>query len=220
MKAKNQKGFTIVELLLASTIFSMVMMVALSGFINIGRTFYKGINVTQTQQTARAVLESASRDISTSSVVSSTKTVASGDNRKYVCIGNTRYTFILSRQVDLADHDTTSKFGLLRDKLPGDTACGNPFDATSPAPFNNPEELLNNKMRLNSFCVTPASQTSFGKLYGLKVDLVLGDDGVLNQADNPSASSCSASRLYLCNTSLNYSQHCYRAELGTTVAGL
>lgn len=43
MKQLNQNGFTLVELMLATSIFTLVMIIATTGFIAINRTFTRGL---------------------------------------------------------------------------------------------------------------------------------------------------------------------------------
>lgn len=206
--SSSSRGFTIIELLLATVIFSGVVVVALSGFLTIGRLFYKGVNLSQTQATAQQIVDNVTTDIQAASTLWDVA-MASG-NRSYVCVGNSRYIFNLHKVVDVTVHDNTQNFGLLRDKLPGgNNACPNPYDGSSAVAPINPTEMLGNKMRLNSFSVTRTCPTC--KLYAINVNLAYGDDSSLDIDPVTNIASC--------NSNLASSQYCTVTGLSTTVAG-
>lgn len=199
-RQKETSGFTIVELLISTVIFSAVIVVALAAFLGIGRVFYKGVNMTQNQQTARGILDQVSSDIKASSTPVTSSTTASGS--KYLCIGNVRYIFNIYKPVNLSDHDDISKFGMLRDTGPGSSGCANPYDGADKYAPNNPIELLGNGMRLNSFSVTPEGCQS---VCTVNVGLATGDD-------DPSTPEAT------CNSNLSSSQYCAKTELTVTVS--
>lgn len=208
MWSESRGGFTIIELLLATVVFSAVVVVALSGFLTIGRLFYKGVNLSQTQATAQQIIDNLTTDIQGASTVWDTLPPASG-GRSYVCIGNNRYIIKLYNFVDILDHNNTDKFGLLRDKLPGgNNACPNPYDGIGAVAPNNPTEMLGNKMRLNSFSVTRTCPTC--KLFVIKVNLAYGDDSSLSIDPTTKIASC--------DSNLASSQYCAVTGLSTTVA--
>src|SRR3990167_10286830 len=119
-KQRRQAGFTVVELMMASAIFSVVALVALTGFIEIGRLFYKGATYTANQQVVRTIVDQVRADMASSSVVNGPlKVAANGGISRHYCIGNARYTFIPGNIVREDNHDLVTKFGLVRDKLAG-----------------------------------------------------------------------------------------------------
>lgn len=197
---KEAGGFTITELLLATAIFSAVIVVALAAFLGIGRLFYKGVNMTQNQQIARNIMDLVSSDIQSSStpVVNGT----SGD-RKYICVGNARYIYKIYNPVNLSDHNDTDKFGLLRDTLPGSSGCADPYGGPNKFPPNNSTELLGNGMRLNSFGVSPDGCQS---ICTATIDLATGDD-------DPSTPEAT------CDSSTVSSQYCAKTQLTITASG-
>src|SRR3989344_501981 len=197
--SKLSAGFTITELLLATAIFSTVIVVALAAFLGIGRLFYKGVNMTQNQQVARNIMDLVSSDIQSSStpVVNGT----SGD-KKYICVGSARYIYMIYSPVNLSDHNDTDKFGLLRDTVPGSSGCADPYDGPNKFPPNKPTELLGNGMRLNSFSVGPDGCQS---ICTASIDLATGDD-------DPSTPEAT------CNSNLSTSQYCAKTQLTITAS--
>jgi prepilin-type N-terminal cleavage/methylation domain-containing protein len=209
-----QSGFTIAELLIATAIFSVILTGALFGFIQIGRMFYKGVSVTQTQETTRQIVNTVKDNIQLAASVSSAQ---SGNGYSYYCVGNNRYTYSLGRKVELAaspNHNADGNFGLLYDKLPGSTACATPCASNCPdasVAFREPIELLGNKMRLGRFDVVQADPSKTPDLYKIDVYIIYGDDEILSYTDedNPASAFCSGS--------LSIQQFCAVSKLSTTV---
>jgi prepilin-type N-terminal cleavage/methylation domain-containing protein len=60
---KNQRGFTLVELLIAMAVFSFMMMIVTAGFVQVVRIHQSGIASRATQQNARLILDAVSKQI-------------------------------------------------------------------------------------------------------------------------------------------------------------
>ncbi len=215
-QGKGSAGFTIIELLVASAVFAVVIMVALSGFIEIGRLFYKGSVYTANQQAARNITDKVSSDMNASSTILGP--YATAGTKRYYCIGNIRYTFTLGQALNLSAHDLTNNFGVLRDKVSGASSCANPFDAPAVPIASDAAELLGNKMRLNSFCISKNSSVSYGNLYTISLNIVTGDDKFLTIKPNASPPLCMATNSYTCNSNLSVSQYCAANDLTTSVS--
>ena len=143
--SKRVGGFTIVELLIASAVFSTVLLVALTGFLQIGRVFYKGVSNTQTQDAARQVINDLADNLKTASStdqVGAPTTTPSGAYR-YLCVGSYRYTWGFYKNTAAAapnrpiffnantgpNYDpgsTNASFGLLKNVVPGEGTCPAP----------------------------------------------------------------------------------------------
>ena len=176
---KKNAGFTIIELTIATAIFSTVLLVGLASFLGIGKIFYKGVTLTQTQSAGQAVLDQLASDVQFAATVVPSQ--ATGTGAQFLCIGNARYTYNLYQGVNLDVHDNTSHFGLLRDTLPGSSGCSNPFGAGAVA-LSKPTELLGNKLRLSKLDVTPAKNSvgsDIQDLWNINVTVAYGDDSSL-----------------------------------------
>lgn len=185
-------GFTIPELLIATAIFSVILMVAMASFIQIGRMFYKGITISQTKDTAQNILDSVSADLQYADTApSSPSSGGSGSTAySYICLNGlngSRYTYMPRHEVDLINDNWTSptqrSFGLLHDRLTGHAGCGDPFNtsASNYVPLQNPVELLGNKMRLSTFSINLVDPAHPNYLYyNVNVYVAYGDDDVLN----------------------------------------
>jgi prepilin-type N-terminal cleavage/methylation domain-containing protein len=203
-------GFTLIELMIATTVFSVILLICLASFIQIGRMYYKGITEARTQEVTRAVMDDISRQIQFSG---STISAAAPD---HFCIGTTRYSFVLNRE--LSDSPTLkpwqSKNVLQRDTL-GSAAVGCPSKAVTP--LNNPVELLSENMRLVTLKVT-TNPTWSGRLWQVDVKVLYGDNDVLYDStgqvtSGPNYNASSAE----CQGFAFSSQFCATSALSTIV---
>jgi prepilin-type N-terminal cleavage/methylation domain-containing protein len=96
----EQAGFTLVELLIATSIFSVILLVVTFGMLNIGKIYYRGINSSNTQAVARTISDDIVRDIQFNGgrIKIDTITNDSGSTG-YFCIGEKKYSFVLDRQL-------------------------------------------------------------------------------------------------------------------------
>lgn len=197
----SQKGFTIIELLIATSIFSVILLTALAGFTEIGRIFYKGVSTTSTQNVANQISQDILGNFTTAEKVSGPNSYkvsgSTGGTYTYYCVGNTRYTYNLNYRLDTstsASHAAPAaggggNFGLLRDVLPGSNACAAPCDdqgsttcPVSTVKFNNPTEMLGDNMRLSAFSIQPNAGVS-ADFYNISVVIAYGDDSRLAYTD-------------------------------------
>jgi prepilin-type N-terminal cleavage/methylation domain-containing protein len=183
---KNQRGFTIAEVSIASAVFSMVLLVALALFFTIGKLFYKGVTISQTQDVAQQILQDVSGNFQTAT---SPPSITNSAQYSYACIGQSRYTFNIGHQLNVNDPaypshatpGTGGNFGLLKDILPTNGSCGPPCNDIPPlgvcgkpnSYFNNPTELLSQGMRIDNFSITG---TNTPNIYNVSVTIASGDD--------------------------------------------
>lgn len=209
--ANRLEGFTVIELLIATTVFSLVLLVSLIGFLQIGQIFYKGLAVTQTSQTARQLGDALKQDIAFNASATGTEVQSvsgpGGGQVQYFCAGPNRYTFKQGVKLDAANQDIgAGKFGLIKDSLTT-TGCPAPYGSGSVA-LNKPTELLGNKMRVSQISVNKLAPPN-DKLYNLSIRIVYGDDDVLANVTTPTTTKCLSGG--------NSSRYCYVYELKTTV---
>jgi prepilin-type N-terminal cleavage/methylation domain-containing protein len=220
LSPKGGQGFTIIEVMIATAVFAVVLLITIGGFMQIAQVFYKSVVQTQTQQDLREIVDRVSSDIRQAPVIYDYQQIGTTD-KYYQCIGSTRYTYRLNNRVDSADADTNSKFGILIDRLPGNSPCGNPYDASTQfKPAGDPDapiELLATNERLNHFYVSRVANNVSGDS---------GDNNWVYQVDVAIATGrnqyllTDASGQATCNDRLSISQYCSVAHLTTAVAGL
>ena len=56
-KRAEQNGFTIIELLIATTVFSLILLISVAGILQISRMYYRGVTQSRTQETARSIID-------------------------------------------------------------------------------------------------------------------------------------------------------------------
>jgi prepilin-type N-terminal cleavage/methylation domain-containing protein len=157
---KGADGFTIVELLIASAVFSIVLMIALLGFLQVGRLFYKGIANAQTQNVLRDVVTDISNSLqntSSDAAVQGPYTWPSPNGGySYFCIGNTRYTYgVYKNNPDSSLNNLPTFFdssqgaenmdpyavnpslGIIRDRIHGEGSCSKPCLTHGSTTFTN-----------------------------------------------------------------------------------
>lgn len=183
-------GFTITELMIATAVFSVVLLTALAGFLAIGRFFYKGVSVTQTGTVTHQIFADITGNFQTAANISG---VQNANGYSYYCVGNTRYTYKIGQLVNLSaapDHSSGGNFGILKDTLPGSNGCATPCDDTHsvscPAgsvKFTNPTEMLGDTMRVESFVVQSNSAVS-PNFYNVSIIIAYGADDVLGYANS------------------------------------
>lgn len=173
----KSSGFTIIELTIATMIFSVILLLVTYGILQIGRTYTKGVTESKTQQTARAVMDAITQDIQfyKSGVVAGAN---NGGVTYVICVGNNRYTAFLSKVLvdsppppDTLKHQ--SNYALLFDA--NLASCNTSVPATLPPPSSS-VELLTTHMRIAAIDITPQPITD---LFAVHVRVVYGQDDVL-----------------------------------------
>lgn len=155
----GQKGFTLVELMIATVVFSTILLVITFGVLHFTHGYYSGVNSSTTQNVARGIASTISQAVQ----FSGTPPLQSPTGLNgYVCAGSTEFAYSLGKEVDSAG----SVKGLVQYAItPGQ--C--------PAPSGNGTELLQPFMRLGAFSV----QNTSGNLWQITVKIVYGDNDLL-----------------------------------------
>lgn len=195
---KQQKGFTIVELMIATLVFSVVLLVVTVGIIQITRVYYKGLNEAATQDTVRSITDTISQSIQFGGGEVSDIRVAGATKR--FCVGNTQYTFWPGKQ--LVDGIPDIARSQVNQTLLTRTVAGCTADTP---PATSGRELLSPKMRVAELNVQ--QDATEPDLYKVTVRVAFGDDDLLN---NPNSTKPT------CKSTAG-SQFCSVSELTTTV---
>lgn len=201
-------GFTIVELMIATAVFSVVLLLATSGLLQITRTYYKGVTEANTQNTARAVVDTVSRAIQFDGGAVQPTNGSSPRTTYDFCVGNARFRYYLGSELATSPASGQTYHALLQDSTSGCTS--GPDGATinsssiSCTTATNCSELVSPNMRLSQFSVTSLGSN----LYQVSVTVVYGDDVLLNSptSSNPSCLGVQAG-----------TQFCAISKISTTV---
>ena len=205
-RADHDHGFTIIELLVASMVFSVVLLVVTAGVLQVTRVYYKGLTEANTQNTARSIMDTIAQTIQfTGGTVTSTASPVPGTDQAF-CIGNNQFSYRLGWQVE--DTYDVSKnqvwHGLVQANVAGCTS-GTAAQILSNQTVTG-RDLLGPHMRLANLVVEPNGTVP--NQYKIQVRVVYGDKDIL---DNSTAANAS------CQNVLAGTQFCAVSDLSTIV---
>lgn len=212
--ASEQKGFTIIELMIATSVFTMVLLLCTFAILNIGRTYYKGVTTTRTQETARTIMEEITDSIRFGGAEVRPQE-AQEDGVQGFCIGDVQFSYVLDKQ--LVEQQTEEVAGKR-------TPIANTRAGTSTAVFKKSTpcngtpslaegtELLKLRMGLDDFSIT--SVPGSPGVYQVIVRVVHGDIDLLEEIDGKGDDGP-----WQCRNERAGSEYCAVSELITTVEG-
>jgi prepilin-type N-terminal cleavage/methylation domain-containing protein len=206
---RDQKGFTIIELMIATAVLSTILVFVTIVMVNIGSLYYKGINQSRVQDDVRSI----SSDIIANTQITDKApigpyTVPGVSNSYVYCVGPARYFYVLGVQVGTPPVGGGPVFNqiLWRDNNPQPGNCPteiNPANPSSPQvnltsnslsnddAANQGEELITSNSRLIAFSInTPSSSepsiVTVGVAYGDN-DLLCNPTADPGSCNNPAA---------------------------------
>lgn len=210
-RIKRQKaGFTLVELMIATTVFSVVLLLCTYGLLAVGRAYYKGLAISRTQENARAILADVAEALkySPGEVILNVMTDPNNTDDSAYCIGTKRYSFRQYKEMGEGQHV------LVSDTVP---SCSNDVGAQSldvPAESltTSSRELLSPRMILIDFEI----MNKGNDLYEARVSIATGrlerDD-----IDFESYTDSGGTERVGCKNERGISTFCTITELSTTV---
>jgi prepilin-type N-terminal cleavage/methylation domain-containing protein len=219
----TQKGFTIIELMIATIVFSVIILLSSVMITNIGNLYNKAINQSRIQSTVRSLISDTTQQLKLSSgqftVPSVPLTPSSGNPIYGYCIGSVRYSYILGIKIGTIPHvlwrDVNNSQGSC---VPVDISVGNLVNN------NTGVELMAPNSRLTAFSIT-ANSKSGGSPYSVVIDVAYGDDDLLCDTSQPnSCTSTSTLRIKYPNNPPNITVACKSGNISgrqfCAVAGL
>ncbi len=181
MKRLDRKGFTIIELLIATVIFAVILLIMTAAVVQFGRIYYKGVISSRTQEAARSVTEDIGRSIQFGG--------GAGINTNgFKCFGNRSFSYRTGFAVQPGQN------ALVAQTVPScASASAVPLNSGSLPP--GATELLGNNMRLIGFDVQES-----GSQYRIIISVGYGDDDLLaggecTQSLSAGGQFCAVSRL-------------------------
>jgi prepilin-type N-terminal cleavage/methylation domain-containing protein len=198
---RKQQGFTIVELMIATAVFAVVLLLCTYGLLEIGRTYYKGVTSTRTQETARIIVD----DVAEAIQFNGGEVVANAA-AGWHCVGTKRYSFALNRQLTDTNH------ALVSDMPTASCSPGTGQQNIDGGLSDTSRELLNTRTRLSRFDI---QQIGDG-LYRITVRVVSGENDLLVDRDNNGTINAADNPIE-CKNERTGSQFCAASELTTVV---
>lgn len=217
MRQLNKKGFTIIELLIATVVFAVILLVITGAVVQFSRLYYKGVVTSRTQQTARNIIEDISGSIQYSGGSSfephfpnyAAPPILSGSDG-YFCIGSKRYSFVLGRQLN-----TTQRHVLVRDDDP-DCAASYPSLAT-PALDPDASELIGENMQL-LYVNVEDNIGGNANLYKITVRVAYGQESDMSDTTTLLGAPGTDGIMDICQPTGIGGEFCSISELSTVVA--
>jgi prepilin-type N-terminal cleavage/methylation domain-containing protein len=226
-KLRSSEGFTIVELLIALSVLSTILMIASAVMIQISNTYSKGVNAANLQNTTRTINAdlASSLQFNPSSPapcavdnVSCTAPGAvpypggpTGSIIRSFCINKTRYSFVLNRELGDDQGSTPAlhtEHVLWRDTMtstanckPLDLSKSNPSSSDASSAPGSGYELMPVHMRLTKFRIAEAPAGS--GVYSVSVWAAYGDSDLMNNIDANGHTNCLGDKgSAFCSTSM------------------
>jgi prepilin-type N-terminal cleavage/methylation domain-containing protein len=212
----SQEGFTIIELMIATAIFTVILLFATVIIINIGDLYGKGVTQSKIQTTTRDDMDQISQSLmfSTGEVISpvynltveNTQNQVTNATEQAYCFGEQQYTFIENAQInekivsDPLPHAYDTLYSIFHENSTGlnfnqngtPDVCTPLSDLTQP--FTGGSNLAGPHIEIHNFSVSSASP------YTVDLNLAYGDDDLLNLS-GPKASCSGGTGDQFCATS-------------------
>lgn len=186
MLKRNNRGFTIIELMIATAVLSTILLMITVVMMNIGKLYYKGINQSRTQNDVRSIIADVSDSLKLSDMTPQADVPIPGNIAHALCVGTVRYSYVIGvhiGQVAPGGGTTTYQHVLWRDTITPSGTCS-PVDLTIATPTSGGAELVAPNSRLTAFSISSPSP------YNVTVGVAYGDDDLL----------CSPSVVNSCST--------------------
>lgn len=175
--ARGSKGFTIVEFMVATTVFGVVLLAVSAAILSIGRSYQRSLYVSATQAAASNLVDTISQAIKFSSDQITVQSIGSYPNTTHsVCVGNRQFLYVLGRQMGSTDPATgTVNAAITRPNE--NCALVSIITATPPATAQgSPKELLGGGMRLADLAVEDPEGDG---IFTVMARVIYGDDDLL-----------------------------------------
>ncbi|HET9173770.1 MAG TPA: prepilin-type N-terminal cleavage/methylation domain-containing protein [Candidatus Saccharimonadales bacterium] len=215
-----QKGFTVIEVLIATVIFSVLLLIITYGVMSFTNDYYKGVNSSTAQNTARSVVDAVSQAIQFGGVPVSQPMSGGlpchGSTTCTFCINSKQFDFTLYKEVGTAPGQISDALWESPLNQVGGASC------SSVAAGPNSQSLIGPHMRLQKFTITPGASGT--NTYYIDVEVVYGDDDLL--CDTNLSGDCDSNSVspHLTSPTANIacklhagSQYCYVANLSTAI---
>jgi len=173
-RSLNKKGFTIIELMIATMVFGVVLLFVTIAILQFTRVYYKGVTQANTQDTTRTLVDNITQAIQfNGGAITATPPRVYGATAAF-CVGNVQYTYVIGKQlVDSTPNAQQTWHSVVQRDL-GGCVAGSPTPPMS-SQFTTGRELLAPKMRLSRLEVAPIGPN----VYRVTVKVVFGEDDLL-----------------------------------------
>lgn len=187
----NQKGFTILELLITTLVFSVIFLGVTTALIQMSKLYYKGVVTGRTQEATRGIMDRVAQQLQFGN-----DDVAQAADKSYLvagapsgsltfkafCIGGTRYTYRLNTQVnkDVAagTYEASTnrlRHAVWRDNVPSGSCEPANLSLADPSTGQGGEDMLGASTRLSEF----STSCTAADVCTVKVGIIYGDNDLI-----------------------------------------
>jgi len=181
---RSMAGFTLVELMISTGVFSVVLLICTTAVLVIGQDFHKAAIASLTQNTSRNIIDNITRELQYNKGEYRIGFSDTVPVRIAICIGTVRYSYLLDYELVDGTFDSAkqqSPHVLWRDEA-ADPACS-PLDVTGALTGGKELMSLHTRLReLTGLNITPVPGTH--TLYNIDVSVIYGDKDVITAANN------------------------------------
>lgn len=142
---KRQAGFTILELMIATMVFSVILLVVAAGILSFTNQYIKGITSSNTQAVTRSIMADVAQTVQFSN--GQVSPLDGATTPPHYCVGSTAYYVSIGQKVTAGQH------GLVKDT--GSCDAGG-IDLTLPTQH----EMLDKNMRVAEFAIKQVGSNS------------------------------------------------------------
>jgi hypothetical protein len=168
---RAQQGFTVIEFMIATFVFSTILIVVTTGVIYFTNGYYRGINSSTTQTTVRNATDIITQSIQFGSAqVVLPQNVADG-SQNWFCAGGYIFTYKTGVLYRDGENSLEDRPGLYMRPMK-DAAC----TRLAAADFIGGQQLLGNNMRVTHLSLKPQVGD---ELYELQLKIAYGEDDLL-----------------------------------------
>jgi prepilin-type N-terminal cleavage/methylation domain-containing protein len=167
IKDAEQSGFTIIELMIATIVSSVILLVITYGVVSFSNAYYHGVNASNTQSTTQNAVDAITHAIEFNA--GQTTAVSETSQTGVFCAGSQIFLYDVGKQLKTAPAD--GNWGLYQINNPSAT-CVKPTD---PDVLSSGTELLGKNMRIAYLSLTQLSCS----VWNLNLRIVYGDTDLL-----------------------------------------
>ncbi|HEX8762819.1 MAG TPA: prepilin-type N-terminal cleavage/methylation domain-containing protein [Candidatus Saccharimonadales bacterium] len=213
VKIRSEKGFTVTELMIATAVFGVLLLVIATAILQLTRVYYKGVTEAKLQSTARSLVDGIAQSIQFSGqdVTSTAVSPTPGTNYAF-CVGNSLYSYTTGYSVSQTAGANEAFHGIVVSDEPGCESTTAPQDVKG-TPSLNGRELLEPNMRVARLDITSVG----GDYYRISVRLIYGDDEVVFNPASPGDATGFRSPNAACRSIRVGAQFCAVADITANV---
>jgi prepilin-type N-terminal cleavage/methylation domain-containing protein len=205
----KQTGFTLVELMIATGVFSVVISIGMYGFIQINRFYTRNLNIIRTQEAARNLMADIANQFQLTSGMYQGRTL--DDGTRVVCTGNKSYVY----KINTVEDPTTNSHAITSYNI-------SPGSCPDPQTLTDPVYLLKPGARIIQLDVTPYPNSNTGPLFDITVALLFAPKDKASSLDEPGTDLIDAGtppgyNNWRCISSVKGSEYCSLSRLSTSV---